>query len=95
MPTLTLDLLFLEPGKGDPLGPTISHLYVKHHGRKKYKGVSADLILLGAECFSIIEIESEIKRLQNELEVLRKKARKKYAGYKAKVAKPSYGTTRG
>jgi len=69
--------------------PPISHLYVKSSSKGQYKGVSEDMVLLGASCVSIREIEHEIDQLQAELEVLRKKARKKCAAYKTKKAKPN------
>lgn len=84
MRTWTFDLLFLKPSKDDLPGPAVSHLYVKTHSQKKYKGVSNNLLLIGAECMSIYEMEQEIDRLKRELEAIRKTARQKYTAHKAK-----------
>jgi hypothetical protein len=87
MKTHTFDFLFLEQRKGDLPGPPISHVYLKAYSKGGYSGVSKDLILIGADCVSVSEVDAEIDRLQAELEAVRSEARKRYARYKAKGGK--------
>jgi len=86
MKTWTLDFLFLTTPEGELPHPPISHLHVKRCSKGEYRGYE-DMILVGARCFSIGEFEAQIDRLRDELEAIRKEARRKYAEYKARQGK--------
>lgn len=71
--THSLDLDFVK--SGNLPGPPRAHIYVKSHTRD-----NRNFIFVTPECVSIRELEYEIDRLQKELENIRKKARRKFAG---------------
>ena len=73
--THPLDLDFVKPGKTELPGPPCSHIYVK-----SYSKGNRGFIFITPDCVSIGELEYEIDRLQKELEDIRKKARRKFAG---------------
>lgn len=73
--THSLDLDFVKPGKTDLPGPPRAHIYIKSYSKS-----NRGFIFITPDCVSIEELEYEIDRLQKELEVIRKKARRKFAG---------------
>lgn len=73
--THSLDLDFVKPGKTDLPGPPRAHIYIKSYSKS-----NQDFIFITPDCVSIEELEYEIDRLQKELEDIRKKARRKFAG---------------
>ena len=75
MKTYNLDLLFEAPREGDRPGPSSYHIYVK-----SWTGREGEPMLITLECASSSELEEEIDRLHDELEKIRKKARKKSHG---------------
>jgi Fe-S-cluster containining protein len=72
--THSLDLLFLKPLKGQLPGPPLAQIYIKTYTRDK-KGY----ISITPHCVSLREVEGEINRLKEELEIIRKKAKQKFA----------------
>lgn len=72
--TYSLDLLFLKPSKGELPGPPLAQIYVKTHTSDE-KGY----IFITPHCVSLREVEGEIGRLKEELEIIRKKAKQKFA----------------
>ena len=71
----SLDLIFRVSKKGDLLGMPNAYIVVKNYSRD-----SADSPpLITPCCVSERELDFEIDRLHNELEMLRKKAKKKFA----------------
>jgi len=72
--TYSLDLQFYKPSKGEILSPPIAKIYVKTHTLDE-KGH----IFITPVCVSLIEIEDQINRLKEELEIIRKKAKQKFA----------------
>lgn len=80
----SLELLFLAPKGGQHTGPVTSHIYVKKYGSRSYPGEEEVESLTLCSCRGIEELEREINRLQNELEAIRQRARKKYLGEEAK-----------
>jgi hypothetical protein len=74
MLTDTLDLDVLRHGEGDmPFTPQAA-VYAK-----TYTTDERGLIMLTPGCENLHEIEVEIERLQNELEVIRSKARREFS----------------
>lgn len=72
--TCSLDVIFRKPSKDELPGPVMAQVYVKSHTRDK-----EDYILITPYCVSLIEIEEQINRLKEELEIIRKKAKEKFA----------------
>lgn len=72
--TYSLDVIFRKPSKGEISGPVMAQVYVKSHTRDK-KGY----ILITPDCVSLREIEEQVNRLKEELEIIRKKAKEKLA----------------
>ncbi|HDY87971.1 MAG TPA: hypothetical protein ENH82_07660 [bacterium] len=70
--TYSFELMLHKPSKGDPPWPSIAQIYVKTHTSDE-KGH----IFITPECVSMRELEEQIDRLQQELEIIRKKAIKK------------------
>ena len=71
--THSLDLMFHEPSRGKP-GVRIVQIYVKTNSRDE-KGN----ILITRQCVSMREFEGQIDRLKQELDMIGKKARQKFA----------------
>jgi len=71
--THSLDLYFVKPEKEFP-GPPQANVYVKTHSRDE-----GGPILITPNCVSLAEFEYEIKRLQNELDDILKKAKRNFA----------------
>ena len=72
MATYSLDLDFRKPQKELP-GPSIAQIYIKtssadQRGRR----------FITPQCVNFQEIDYQIKRLEDELKVLRQKAKKKF-----------------
>ena len=72
--THSLDLLFLKPLKGQLPGPPLAQICIKTYTCDK-KGY----IPITPQCVSLREVEREISRLKEELEIIRKKAKQKFA----------------
>lgn len=72
--THSLDLVFHEPAKGEIPGPRIAEIYVKTHSEDEKEN-----ILITPQCFSMTEFEVQIDRLKEELDMIAKKARQKFA----------------
>lgn len=70
----SLDLMFRKPSKGDLRGPGIAQVYVKTHSSDE-KG----RIFITPHCVSLREVEKQLERLKEELEIIRKKAKEKFA----------------
>lgn len=81
MSTYTLDLLFLAPPEDALPGPAISHVSVKTWHKAGYK-IKDEPPLLTPQCMGPAEIDNQINRLKDELEVIRAKAHRKYAAYR-------------
>ena len=78
--TRSLDLKFRSPyplKKSDPPGHASAHVMVKTWSRRKDGSP-----LITPKCVSRREIEHEIDRLKEELEEIRKVAKKKFALHK-------------
>lgn len=73
--THSIDLDFVKPRKTDLPGPPRAHIYVKSYSKS-----NRGFIFVTPDCVSIGGLEYEIGRLQKELEDIRKKARRKFAG---------------
>ncbi|MBA7570404.1 hypothetical protein ES708_12154 [subsurface metagenome] len=73
--TYSLDFDFVKPRKTELPGPPRVHIYVK-----SYSESTRGFIFITPDCVSIRELEYEIDRLKKELEDIRKKARRKFAG---------------
>lgn len=73
--THSLDLDFVKPGKIELPSPPRAHIYVK-----SYSKGNRGFIFITPDCVRIGELEYEIDRLQKELENIRKKAKRKFAG---------------
>ncbi len=74
MLTDTLDLDVLRHGEGDtPFTPQAA-IYAK-----TYTTDERGLVILTPGCENLREMEAEIDRLQNELEVIRNKARREFS----------------
>jgi len=71
--TYSLDLLFYDSSKAALPGSSIAQIYVKTHTSDK-----ADHILITPYCHSITEFESQIDRLKQELDTIKKNAIQKY-----------------
>lgn len=71
----SFELLFLKPPKGALAGPPIAYIYVKTHTSDE-KG---NHIFITRRCDSSWELGLEINRLKHELDVIRKKAKQKFA----------------
>ena len=71
--TFRLDLEFRKPEKGNLPGSPRAHIFVKSHTRDE-----RGLIFITPECVTFNEIDYEIKRLQQELEDIRKRAKEKF-----------------
>lgn len=80
MSRFSLDLLVRPPNGGKYEGPLTSHIFVRKHGSFTYPGEFETESVTICSCRGIEELEQEIDRLQHELEVIRRKARKKYSG---------------
>ncbi len=79
--TRSLDLEFRSPyplKKGDLPGHASAHVMVKAWSRRRKDGSP----IITPECISRREIEHEIDRLKEELEEIRKVAKKKFALHK-------------
>jgi hypothetical protein len=77
MNTSTLALWFKESPKGALPGPLTSWVCVK-----SYTGGDENLPpLLTPDCFSLAEINYQIDRLKDELEIVRREAHRRYAAY--------------
>ncbi len=74
-----LALFCVEPDASDAARQPISHVYVKSHFSLRYPGHDEKLILLTHPAHNIRELEDHIDWLQNELELLRQRARRHYA----------------
>lgn len=77
--TYRFDLRFISPKKGDPPFTPKCYLYVKHGGVDE-KGAQA----ITPTDMTESEIDEQIDKLIDELETLRKKAKKKYNAWRAK-----------
>ena len=70
--TYSFDLLCFEPSRREVAG-TFAQLYVKTHtGDKKGN------ILITPRCVSSAEVDEQIERLREELEIIRRKAKQKF-----------------
>ena len=72
--TYSLDVIFRKPSKGELSGHVMAHVYVKSHTRDK-----EGYVLITPDCVSLREIEEQINRLKEELEIIRTKAKEKFA----------------
>ncbi len=70
--TCSLDLDVVKSGEGDIPAPCV-RVYVKAYGSDE-----RGLIYITTECVSIQELDSEIDRLKEELEEIRKKAKREF-----------------
>jgi len=71
--TYSLDLDFVKPKKTDLPGPPRAHISVKSHTRDE-----SGLIFITPECVTFEELDSQINRLQQELENIRKQAKEEF-----------------
>ncbi len=69
----SLDLDVLKLAEGDVPAPCV-RVYVKAYGSDE-----RGLIYITSECVSIPELDSEIDRLKEELEEIRKRAKREFA----------------
>lgn len=77
--TYRFDLRFISPEKGDPPFTPIWYIFVKH-GSVDSNGAQAVTPTDSTES----DIDEQVDELIKELESLRKKAKRKYANYRAK-----------
>jgi len=68
----SLDLNVLKSAEGDIPAPCV-RVYVKAYGSDEH-----GLICITPECVSISELDSEIDRLKEELEEIRKRAKREF-----------------
>jgi hypothetical protein len=71
--THSLDLTFHEPSRGKP-GARIAQIYVKAHSEDENGN-----ILITPQCVSWREFEEQIDRLKEELDMIARKAKQKFA----------------
>lgn len=69
----SLDLLFHEPSKGKLPGPGIAQIVVNSRSIDD-KGN----IIITPNCVSLRDVEKQIDRLNEELEIIRRKAKQKF-----------------
>ena len=75
METSTVDLLFLD---ADPrTGQPSACVWVSAGGSEDFAGVSKDR-LLTTPCATFIELDAEVRRLQAELDEIRRQAKRKF-----------------
>lgn len=72
--TYSLGLDFVKPGKAGLPHPPISRIYIKTHSENE-RGT----MFITPDCLTLVELEWQIERLQNELEEIRRLARKKFS----------------
>ena len=72
--TYSFDVLFREPSKDDLSVESVAQIYVKARSSE-----DKDHVFITPRCISMSEFEHEIERLKQELDVLRKKAKQKFA----------------
>lgn len=77
MDTYTFDLLFLDDRKSKLPHAPIAHICLKTWSTGGYK--DHDPPLLTPDCVTLAELEWQIDRLKEELETIRKEARRKFA----------------
>jgi len=80
----SFDLLFLKRSKEMLAGPPLAKICIRPYPSDIIKKYEADHIFITKRCDSLREIEEEIDRLEKELEIIRKKAKRKFAGEKIK-----------
>ena len=68
-----IDLDFHKPDPGFP-GPSVAQIYVRRYAKDE----NFDWPIISAQCHSLEELEYQIKRLEDDLKAIRKKARKKF-----------------
>jgi len=77
--THRLDLLFLPPLKEHLAGPPNALIYIKNPFHPIKKEFEKGRIFITNRCNSIEELEVEINFIKRELEIIRKKAKQKFA----------------
>lgn len=73
------DLLFLKRKKEMLGGPPLAKIFIKPYPSDIKKEYEGDHIFVTRRCDSLMEAEEEIDRLKKELEIVRKKAKRKFA----------------
>jgi hypothetical protein len=81
--TYSLDLLFLnEPlFEGGTAKMQVARVFIKTQTQAEYHGIN-NLDYITPECRALGELEAQIDRLHEELETIRKSARRKFAAAK-------------
>ena len=76
--TRTFDFEFIDSNKLNiPMFPS-SHIYIKRYTEKKE---NKGLLYITPECVTYKEVEAQVKRLKNELDIIMLQAKKKYDEY--------------
>jgi hypothetical protein len=70
----SFDLVFHETVKGEPLGPRIAKIYINTSSSDE-----EGHICITPDCVSMREFEGQIDRLKQELDMIGKKAKQKFA----------------
>jgi len=73
--THSLELDLIKPDRKDLLYLPCARIYVKTHAEDKHK---PSFLFITPKCFGINELESQIDRLHEELEDIKKKARRMF-----------------
>lgn len=81
--TYSLDLLFLNAPlfEGGTAQMQVARVFIKTQTQADYRGINS-LDYITPECVVIEELEAQIDRLHDELETIRKSARRKFAAAK-------------
>jgi len=77
--TRSFDLLFLKRSKEMLAGPPLAKIFINPYPsdiKREYEGTH---IFITRRCDSLMEVEQEIERLKRDLEIIRKKAKRKFA----------------
>jgi hypothetical protein len=77
----TFDLFFKEPSKEGVSGHRIAQICINHCSKTE-KGAMKGAILITPECITMKELDEQIDRLKEELEIVREKARQKFSKLK-------------
>ena len=76
--TSSFDLLFLKRTKGMLAGPPLAKIFIKPYPSDINREYEGNHIFITRRCDSLMEVEEEIDRLKKELEIIRKKAKRKF-----------------
>jgi hypothetical protein len=77
--TSSFDLLFLKRSKEMLAGPPLAKIFIKPYPSDIKREYEKNHIFITRRCDSLMEVEEEIERLKKELEIIRKKAKRKFA----------------